>query len=220
MTAKNPFAFHLNGRSLFLQQFLKHPLQIGSVIPSSRFLERRIVRSAEVDSAEVVVELGPGTGGTTRALLAALPPHARLLSIEINPRFHAMVSAIPDPRLIVHRGSADTVREALARHALAAPDAIVSGIPFSTMPRDAGVRTMEAIASVLAPGGRFVAYQFSGRVDALGRDVLGPARSSIELLNLPPMRVYRWRKPVDPPAAHGGNMAAGRHALGRPANPR
>lgn len=197
MPAKNPFGFHLNGRSLFLQQFLKHPLQIGSVIPSSRFLERRIVDAAGVASADVVVELGPGTGGTTRAILAALPRHARLLSIEINPRFHAMVSAIADPRLVVHRGSACEMRDILAAHGLAAPDAVISGIPFSTMPRDEGVRVMEAIASTLAPGGRFVAYQFSNRVDVLCRDFLGPAQSTTELLNIPPMRVYRWCKPAD-----------------------
>mgnify|MGYP001240519306 CR=1 FL=1 len=194
MPAKLPLAFQLNGRSLFLQQFLKHPLQIGSVIPSSHFLERRIVRTAEIEAAKVVVELGPGTGGTTRALLAALPPHAMLLAIEINPRFHAMVSAIADPRLIVHRGGADDLGEALARHSLAAPDAIVSGIPFSTMPADVGLRTMAAIASSLTPGGRFVAYQFSRRVDALCRDFLGTPQTTIELLNIPPMRVYRWCK--------------------------
>lgn len=197
MPAKNPFGLHLNGRSLFLQQFLKHPLQIGSFIPSSRFLERRIVDAAGVGSADVVVELGPGTGGTTRAILRAMPRHARLLSIEINPRFHAMVSGIPDARLIVHRGSACELREALADYGLGAPDAVISGIPFSTMSREEGVRVMEAISSTLAPGGRFVAYQFSNRVDALCRDFLGPAQSTTELLNIPPMRVYRWCKPGD-----------------------
>lgn len=207
MPGKNPFGFHLNGRSLFLQQFLKHPLQIGSLIPSSRFLERRIVEAAGVGSADVVVELGPGTGGTTRAILRALPRHARLLSIEINPRFHAMVSAIADARLIVHRGSAFDMRDILASHGLAAPDAVISGIPFSTMSRDEGVRIMEAVASSLAPGGRFVAYQFSNRVDALCRGFLGPGQSTTELLNLPPMRVHRWCKPADGAGARAQDRA-------------
>lgn len=196
MAGKFPLGFHLNGRSLFLQQFLKHPLQIGSVIPSSRFLERRIVEAAGVGSADVVVELGPGTGGTTRAILAALPRHARLLSIEINPRFHAMVSGIADARLTVHQGSACDLREALSDYGLGAPDAVISGIPFSTMSRDEGVRIMQAIASSLAPGGRFVAYQFSNRVDALCSDFLGPGEATTEFFNIPPMRVHRWRKPA------------------------
>jgi len=49
----------------------------------------------------------------------------------------------------------------------------------------------------LAPGGRFVAYQFRGHVARLERELLGRPDTEVELLNVPPMRVYRWRKPVD-----------------------
>ena len=51
----------------FLKGFLQHPDQVGSVIPSSGFLEQRLIRSAALAQARCVVELGPGTGGTTRA---------------------------------------------------------------------------------------------------------------------------------------------------------
>ena len=68
-------------RVLFLRGFIQRPTEVGSIIPSSRFLERRVVRIAEVASAHVVVELGPGTGGTTRALLRAmLNPPARAVT--------------------------------------------------------------------------------------------------------------------------------------------
>lgn len=77
----------------------------------------------------------------------------------------------------------------LASHGLLVPDALVSGIPFSTMSRDEGTRIMETFASSLAPGGRFVAYQFSNRVGALCSDFMGPAQSTTERLNIPPMRV-------------------------------
>ncbi len=74
-------------RVVFLQEFFRHPLQIGSVIPSSPFLERRIVRMAEIGSASSIVELGSGTGGTTRAMLGAMAPGSRLLTVEINEHF-------------------------------------------------------------------------------------------------------------------------------------
>ena len=96
----------MNGQFVFFQEFLKHPLQIGSIIPSSSFLERRILEIAGICSAKTIVELGPGTGGMTKAILRAMPQHARLLSIEINPHFHALVSSIEDDRLIAHLGSA------------------------------------------------------------------------------------------------------------------
>lgn len=184
----------MTDRVVFMQQFLQHPHQVASIIPSSRFLERRIIELAAVRSAHTVVELGAGTGGTTRAILGALPPGATLLSIEINPQFCELLGRIPDARLIVHGGSAQELRETLSRYGLPAPEVMVSGIPFSTMGRSAGSRILKAISSALAPGGRFVAYQVSTRVADLARPFLGPARVEVELLNVPPMRLYRWEK--------------------------
>ena len=178
----------------FFHEFLKHPLQIGSIIPSSRFLERQIVEAGDVSSARTIVELGPGTGGTTRAILHAMNRDARLLSIEINLHFHALVSGIKDDRLTVHLGSARTLADTLSRYGMGAPDVLISGIPFSTMSDDAGTEILEKVFSVLAPGGRFVAYQVSKRVCTLCRPLAGPGKMEVQLLNIPPQRVYSWQK--------------------------
>jgi len=184
----------VNGHLIFAQQFVKHPREIGSIIPSSPFLERRVIAAADLASANVVVELGPGTGGMTQAMLRALPRRARLLSIEINPQFHALVNRIEDERLIPHLGSAADIREIAASHGLGAPEAIVSGIPFSTMSQEIGSQILAEASAFLATAGRFVAYQFNPRVAALGRPFLGTPEVGTELLNFPPMRVFRWAK--------------------------
>jgi len=181
-------------RIVFLQEFLKHPRQVASIVPSSRFLERRIVELADIRSARTVVELGTGTGGTTRAILDAMAPDAKLLSIEINPQLCALLGRIRDRRLYVHCGNAYELRNALASYGLAAPDAVVSGIPFSTMQRDTAQRVLETISSALVPGGRFLAYQVSSQVDDLSSPLLGPARVEVEFRNIPPVRLYRWEK--------------------------
>lgn len=184
----------LNGRFAFFQEFLKHPLQIGSIIPSSRFLEQRILGASAIASATTVVELGSGTGGTTRAILDAMPKDARLLSIEINPHFHTLVSGIEDERLIAHLGSACELKTIMSMYGLDAPEVVISGIPFSTMNNSDGAQVIAAISSQLAPNGRFVAYQVSRQVATLCRPILGPERVAMELLNIPPMRVYQWEK--------------------------
>lgn len=181
-------------RMRFFQEFLRRPQQVGALIPSSRFLERRVVEASGLASARTVVELGSGTGGTTRAILKAMHRDARLLSIEINPDFHRVIQRISDPRLIPHLGSALELSEIIDDHQLDLPEVVISGIPFSTMSRDLGGQILQAISGALAPGGRFVAYQFRNRVEALGRAVLGPAKVKMELRNLPPMRVYHWQK--------------------------
>ena len=194
MAAKKRLRLQPDHRMAFLQGFLKSPKQVGSIIPSSRFLERRIVRAAEIANASLVLELGPGTGGTTRALLRALSPKARLLAIEIDPRFVGLLRRMPDPRLIVHEGSAAAIEAALRQHQLPAPDVILSGIPFSTMTRSVGEQILRSVYDALEPGGLFVAYQVRDRVESLGRRVFGRAQVQTEILNMPPMRVYRWQK--------------------------
>jgi phospholipid N-methyltransferase len=184
----------INGRMVFLREFLRHPREIGSVTPSSRSLERHIVELAQVRSARAILELGGGTGGTTRAILAAMPANAKLLTIEINPLFCDVLRRIDDHRLVVHRGDAHELSEAAARHGVSSPDVVISGIPFSTIDRIAGSEIVTSIASMLVPGGRFVAYQVSKQVHELMRPLLGPAHVEVELLNIPPLRLFRWRK--------------------------
>jgi phospholipid N-methyltransferase len=183
-------------RLTFLQGFLTRPKEVGSILPSSRFLERRVVRLADVRQARTLVELGPGTGGTTRAILRAMAPAARLLAIEINSRFAHLLRRMPDARLAVHQGSAAEIAQALAAHDLPPADAILSGIPFSTMPRQLGLDILRSVHDSLVPGGVFVAYQVRDRVEDLGRCVFGDAQVQTVMLNVPPMRIYRWRKPA------------------------
>lgn len=194
MPTNLPLHEEADDRIVFLREFLRHPYQVASIIPSSRFLERRAITLAGVKTARIVVELGAGTGGTTRAILRELPKDGKLLVIEINPRFCAHLRRINDERLIVHRGTAQELCEVLAARGLPAPDAIISGIPFSTIGNDIGSRILAAVKSALGTGGRFVAYQFRKQVDNLASPLLGRARVELELFNIPPMRLYRWEK--------------------------
>jgi phosphatidylethanolamine/phosphatidyl-N-methylethanolamine N-methyltransferase len=181
----------------FLRGFVRNPAQVGSVVPSSRFLEQRLVRQAGVREAHTVVELGPGTGGTTAAILHAMSPHARLLAIELDRNFHQHLRAtVADPRLLLELASAERLAELIAAHRLTAPGAIVSGIPFSTMPRAVSDRIAATIAQVLRPGGRFVAYQVRGHVADFVAPYLGAPHKQWEMVNVPPVRVYTWIKPT------------------------
>lgn len=190
------------GHSLaFFLGFIRNPDLVGSVIPSSRFLERRIIETGDVAHADVVVELGPGTGGTTRAILQALPAEGRLLAIEIDPKFAERLRRIPDSRLLVYTGSAADIRKALDEYGLPSADIVFSGIPFSTMPRELGLSILESVWESLAPGGRFVAYQFRDRVAVLGRKLFGHPEVEMEVLNIPPTRVFHWQKPSGKNAA-------------------
>ncbi len=188
-----------DNRIAFLQGFLKEPQQVGSIVPSSRFLEQRLVDLTQVAEARTVIELGPGTGGTTRKLLNAMRPDAKLVAIEISPDFLAILRKIEDPRLLVHAGNALDLERVIEEYDLDPPDVVLSGIPFSTLKRDHGEKILRSVFEALAPRGRFVAYQLRDRVESLSRPIFGPAQVSVELLNIPPMRVYRWQKSAAEP---------------------
>lgn len=187
-------------RWAFFTGFLRTPQKVGSLVPSSRFLERRILNAAGLRQAKLVLELGPGTGGTTRAILSHLPADARLLTIDVTPEFISLLDTIADPRLTNHLGSAEDLSGILAHHDLGAPDVVISGIPFSTMPVEVGENVARSVHQVLADGGRFVAYQFRGDVADITSPVMGKAHRTMEWLNVPPMRVYRWLKNGAPAA--------------------
>lgn len=178
----------------FFMGFLRRPEVVGSIIPSSRFLERRIVEAASLGSASTVVELGPGTGGTTAALLSEMSATSRLLAIETDEKFVELLEKDADPRLAAHLGSAADLNRILESHGLSRPEVIISGIPFSTMPDELGLKILSAVHDCLPSGGRFVAYQFRSRVAQLGRQVMGEPEEIKVLRNVPPMSVYRWVK--------------------------
>jgi phospholipid N-methyltransferase len=181
----------------FLRGFIARPMEVASVVPSSTFLATRVVQAAGLACSRCVVELGPGTGPMTRALLRALAPDARLLAIELNPAFCARLRRrIGDPRLAVQEGSAEDLAEHLAHWGLPAPDAVISGIPFSTLEAAIARRVAAAVHANLAPGGRFVAYQLRPHVAACAAPLLGTPEVAWEWRNVPPMRVFRWQKPT------------------------
>lgn len=182
----------------FFRGFLREPGQVGSVIPSSRFLEQRIVEASNLSAARRVVELGPGTGGTTRTFLRHLAQDARLLSIELSPYFHELLGEIADPRFTNHLGRAEDIAEILALHDMGQPDVVISGIPFSKMPEAVGTRVAQAVKDNLAEDGRFIAYQFRRDVAWITDPIMGsPASCTLELRNIPPMWVYSWLKAAD-----------------------
>jgi len=123
---------------------------------------RALLKSIDWRAARCVVEYGPGTGCFTRALLSRLGPEARLIAIDTNPVFTAFLrSAIHDPRLIVVDGSAADVEAILAAHGFDHADYVISGLPFSTIPRQIALAIMDATARAVRPGGAFLLYQYS-----------------------------------------------------------
>jgi phospholipid N-methyltransferase len=176
---------------LFARNFFKHPRMLGSIIPSSRFLVRDLMRQVDWKRARVVVEYGPGVGNITAEVLKHMHRDARLVVFETNDDFVEFLRlAIPDPRLTVVHGSAADVARVLEEHGLGQADYVISGIPFSTMPEQVGTEIVRATRRSLRPGGRFLVYQFSREVSRFLKPEFRDIREAFEPLNILPARLY------------------------------
>lgn len=176
---------------LFARNFIKHPVMLGSVIPSSRFLINEVLGQVDWDRARVMVEYGPGVGTFTGEILRRMSPDATLVVLETNREFVDFLRrSIPDERLHVIHGSAADVREELQRLGFESADYIISGIPFSTMPDEVRESILRATRNALHPQGAFLVYQFSARVLPYLEQVFRGVHRSFEPLNILPAQLF------------------------------
>ncbi len=176
---------------MFARTFLKHPVMLGSIIPSSRFLIDNVLAQVDWPSTHVMVEYGPGVGNFTTAILDRLRPDARLLAIEREPELaRYLSSAIHDPRLLVFNQSAERVCDVVAALGMDEIDCIISGIPYSTMPQQVRAAVLRSSHKVLRPGGSMIVYQFTSAVAPHLQELFGDVRQRFEPRNVLPARIF------------------------------
>lgn len=187
----------------FIKSWAQNPLRTGAVTPSGRELAARMASFVTPEPHARVVELGPGTGVVTRALLERGFARSQLNLIEYSPDFCDLLS-LRYPGLPVLQGDAYALRESLALrggffsgrengdHAL---DGIVSSLPLLTRPESVRLAFMREALALLKPGAPFIQFSYSlvAPVKLPGTAV---TVSSSEWVwkNLPPARVWVYRK--------------------------
>ena len=182
----------------FLRGFIKNPVMVGSVIPSSKVLIDRMLEPVAWDEVKLFVEYGPGVGTFTRPILDRMAPDAKLIAIDTNQDFiNYLNEDIDDPRLIAVHGSAADVEKIVADQGFAHADYVLSGLPFSTLPPGVGQAIGGATSRVIRAGGAFLVYQFSPKV----RDFIAPHFERIdrgfEWINVPPATLFwAYREPA------------------------
>ena len=184
----------------FLRGFIKNPVMVGSIIPSSAKLIARMLAPVDWGSTRLFVEYGPGVGTFTRPILDLLGPDARLIAIDTNAEFIDFLRRdIDDPRLIAVTGSAADVEKIVAAHGFESADYVLSGLPFSTLPPGVGDAIGKATARVIRDGGAFLVYQFSPKVRDFSAPFFERIERGFEWVNVPPATLfwaYRERREV------------------------
>jgi len=175
----------------FLKGFIKHPVMVGSIIPSSKAVIDKMLALVDWANCKLFVEYGPGVGTFTEHVLRRMAPDATLIAIDTNDEFVRYLTAkFRDNRLLAVNGSAADVRGIIADCGFAHADYILSGLPFSTLPPGVGPAIAAQTHAALRPGGAFLVYQFKARV----RDFMAPHFERIdrgfEWINVPPCHLF------------------------------
>jgi len=190
-TLKKP---RLDDEVRFIRSWIEKPLHVGAVMPSGRPLARTMAQYVDRHASGPVIELGPGTGAITSALVDHGIDQKRLVLVEYNPGFCALLrDRYPQAKVV--QGDAYRLRDTL-RNALGAPaTAIVSSLPLVTKPMLTRLRLIRDAFTTLAPGAPFVQYTYSV-VPPIPKSLPGVSTEASERIwmNLPPARVWVYRK--------------------------
>jgi phosphatidylethanolamine/phosphatidyl-N-methylethanolamine N-methyltransferase len=187
-------SLRLDDEVQFIRSWLEKPLATGAVMPSGRNLARTMARYVDPGTTGPVVELGPGTGPVTEALVAHGVDPSRLVLVEFNPDFCRLLRA-RYPAATVVQGDAYRLRRLLDGILREPAAAIVSGLPLVTKPVKTRLRLLWDSVALLAPGSPLIQFTYSV-VPPIPRVVGGVSVQASERIwmNIPPARVLVYRK--------------------------
>lgn len=189
--AKRRFGRAVSSSAIFFREFVKHPVMVGSIIPSSQQTVDAMLSRVDWQQCRLFVEYGPGVGTFCGSVLDNLRPDGTLLVIDTNEQFiEYLRGQIDDPRFVAVHGSAEDVNRIIAEAGFDHADYILSGLPFSTLPGNGGERIAAATGKAIRPGGAFLVYQFRARA----RDFMAPHFAKIDRdyiwWNIPPCHLF------------------------------
>ena len=176
----------------FWRSWLGKPLQVGAVSPSSRFLARTMASYVDQASTGKVIEIGPGTGPVTQALLAHGVAPERLVLVEYDPTFVQLLRQRFEGVTVI-QGDGYALRDTLAGFIGEPVSAIVSSLPLMTRPPARRAALLKEALSLMPPGNPFIQFTY-----ALTPPIARKAHMSVEgsrriWRNIPPARVWVYR---------------------------
>lgn len=173
---------------LFLRQFMKNPAGIGAILPSSPFLAEQMINDIDFKKAKFIVELGPGTGVFTDMILENRNPETKVMLIEKDRNFYSLLKRKykDQENLLIINGSAENIDSFTESYACKGIDYIVSGLPFTSLPKAVSDDILDKTKRLLGKKGRFITFQYSLYKQAYFKEFFSKVAIKREYRNIPP----------------------------------
>jgi len=190
----------LSEKALFFRQWLKTPLKLGAVAPSSKalsaFVAKCLLEDSQnfLDNGEIIVEIGAGTGAFTEALLKAGLPKHQLIAIEMDPYLCAYLKKrLPGIKILC--GDAQNLPGLLEKRNNKGIGAILSGIPMISIPETVRTTIVRSAFHVLPKSGKFYQFTYSPFSSIPIKHLqLKKKRRGTILMNLPPATLWSYQR--------------------------
>jgi phospholipid N-methyltransferase len=174
----------------FITQVFSNINTIGAVAPSSKYLTQKMIKPIDFENAEIIVELGAGTGVMTKAILKKMKPNARLISFEINTDFIENLEKINDPRFLLLNESVENFKSILENLGINKVDYVVSGLPIAILKDLLVNKLLAEVSTSLNENGKFIQFQYSKFSLKDLKKHFQQVETDFTALNLPPAWVY------------------------------
>ena len=185
----------MDEKLLFFSAFIEYPKEIGSIVPSSKFLINEVLKNIDFENARYIAEYGPGTGRITTEILKKARKDAKILCFEVNKKFCGYLRRkINDKRLIIINDSAENIKKYFKRFNISKIDYIISGLPFSVLPDNEKLIIIEETKNMLRKYGKFVVYQYLNNFKKYLYNYFSNISTKFVPLNIPPCFVYVCEK--------------------------
>lgn len=165
------------------------------MIPSSRYLAKKMLQNVDFQKARVIVELGPGTGVFTRKILEQMHEDAKLLVFELNDQFYERLQdEIQDDRLILIHNSAEFIQKFLNDAGFLDADYVISSLPLSNFPKNLRESILKSAHHCLKNDGKFIQFQYSLNCKKILETQFNETDIMFTPLNFPPAFIYTCSK--------------------------
>lgn len=189
LNMQNP---HLSTVLTFLRGFSQQPADVGTCLPSGPHLARQMAELVDKTLPGPVIELGPGTGPVTRALLDCGIDAGRLLLIEYGREFIPYLHT-NFPELNIVYDNAFRLARIMQRRKLAPAAAIVSGLPMLNFPAEQCRNLLRDACHLLTPGGSFIQVTYGQSPPVEPPEGMSVTLGQRVWLNAPPATLWVYR---------------------------
>jgi len=184
----------LQKKKAFFKEAVKNIKTSGTIVPSSRYLIQKMLKSVDFSNAKIIVEYGSGNGIITKEILKKLDSNSKLICFEINTEFYNHLKTFKDSRLIIFNESCENIKSVCDQLNITEIDYIISSLPLTIIPDIVSKKILNESYDQLKRNGYFIQYQYSLSYFKKIKKIYKNVDLDFEIRNIPPAFIYNCKK--------------------------